>query len=256
MPELKLDHIVHYVNDLGAGIQLFTDAGLDAFRGGSHTRWGTHNALCYFGLFYVELLGIERPEYAKNPEEPNLLVEDAVKFLPGRETFGRIAFRTQNIEELAASLASKGAAVTPIKDGKRLNAQGQLIEWRMMMIEGNINGLVFPFIIQWKVDDQERFRAMSEAGIIKPHPAGNVKFGSAVFEVSDPSETALRWSELFGFPAEIKSGGDSAVLTVDGKPLIFAKGTKNNLSRIVFKTEAPGLKGTTLHIGEGEYGFE
>lgn len=256
MPELKLDHIVHYANDLDAGIQQFRDAGLAAFRGGSHTKWGTHNALCYFGLFYVELLGIERLEYAKNPEEPNLLVSDAVKLLPGRETFGRIALRTDNIDEMAASLTSKGAAVTPIRDGKRLNAQGQLIEWRMMMIEGDINGLVYPFIIQWKGSDEERFRSMSKAGIINSHPAGNVEFMSAVFEVAEPLETARRWRDLFGFPAEITSGGDSAVLTVDGKPIFFATGDKNNLSRIVFQTNAPALKGTSIQIGEGIYVFE
>lgn len=256
MPELKLDHIVHYANDLDAGIQLFRDAGLAAFKGGSHTKWGTHNALCYFGLFYIELLGIERPDYAKNPEEPNLLVMDAVKLLPGQETFGRIALRTDNIDEMAASLASKGAAVTPIRDGKRLNAQGRLIEWRMMMIEGDFNGLVYPFIIQWKGSDEERFRSMSEAGIINSHPAGNVEFASAIFEVADPLETARRWRELFGFPFETARDGDSAVLTVDGKSFIFAKGNKNNLSTIIFHTNASALKGSSIRIGEGDYVFE
>ncbi|WP_409270918.1 VOC family protein [Neobacillus sp. SCS-31] len=256
MANLKLDHIVHYVNDLDASIQLFNKTGLAASRGGSHTKWGTHNALCYFGLFYVEFLGIERPEYAKNPDEPNLLVEDALKLLPGREIFGRMALRTDNLDEVAASLSSKGAALSPIKDGKRLNAQGQLIEWRMMMIEGNFNGLVYPFIIEWKGRDEDRFREMSEAGIIKPHPAGEVDFGSAVFEVSDPLATADRWRELLGIPYEITDNGDSTVLILDGNPLIFMKGDKNNLSRVVFHSSSALLKGTSVLVGEGEYVFK
>ncbi|WP_053367390.1 VOC family protein [Bacillus sp. FJAT-27245] len=256
MAELKLDHIVHYVNDLDAGIQLFNEFGLAASKGGSHTKWGTHNALCYFGLFYIEFLGIERPEYAKDPEEPNLLVEDALKYLPGREIFGRIAMRTDNLDEVASSLASKGAAVTPIREGKRMNAHGQLIKWRMMMIDGDFNGLAYPFIIEWKGRDDERFREMSEAEIIKPHPAGDVVFGSAVFEVSDPLAAASQWQELFGFPCDIMGNGDSAALMLGGNSIIFTKGYKNNLSRVVFHTEAPALKGTSILVGEGEYVFK
>ncbi|WP_059171402.1 VOC family protein [Bacillus sp. FJAT-27445] len=256
MAQLKWDHVVHYVNDLDKGIQVFEELGLSAFRGGSHAKWGTFNALSYFGLFYVEFLGIERPEYARSPEDPNLLVEDAIKFLPAREIFGRIALRTDDIEAVAASLTEKGASISPIVDGKRLNAQGQLIEWRMLMINGNFNGLVYPFVIQWNGSDADRLKAMTEVGVIQPHRAGGIQVESAVFEVQDPIEAAAQWQQLFGFPPVEQQGDGSVILLTDGQSFIFEKGDKNNLTRIIFRTSSPNLIGTTLKIGDGQYVFK
>ncbi|CEG28208.1 VOC family protein [Bacillus sp. B-jedd] len=255
MSNIKLDHAVHYANDLDDCIKLFKEKGLTAFRGGSHTKWGTYNALSYFGLFYVEFLGIEDLELAKNPEEDNLLVDDAQKFLPGNEAFGRVALRTNDIEGVRARLLHKGAKASEIIAGKRMNAEGQLIQWRMMMIDGDFNGLPYPFFIQWNSPDEERFRTMTETGVIRPHPAGEVKIDSVWFTVSDPSSAAAHWQEYFDFVPEKPSANNTAALSIGSQKFVFEKGNKNGLSKLVFRTNSQALQGNSFGIGQGEYKF-
>ncbi|SES41232.1 VOC family protein [Salipaludibacillus aurantiacus] len=72
-PKLEFDHSVHYVNDLDRVTETFQAHGVNVFHGGSHKLWGTHNALSYFGLTYLEFISVEEWEVAKNPPEPILL---------------------------------------------------------------------------------------------------------------------------------------------------------------------------------------
>jgi len=255
MEELKLDHAVHYANNLDDCIMLFKERGLAASRGGSHTKWGTYNALSYFGLFYVEFLGIENLKLAKNPEEDNLLVDDALKFLPGNEVFGRVALRTNDIDGVRVRLLNKGTKVSPITEGKRMNAEGKLIQWRMMMVDGDFKGLAYPFFIQWNSPDTERFQTMTESGVIRPHPAGEVKIDSVWFTVSDPHAAASHWEEYFGFAMEKEPANNTAALSLGSQKFVFEKGDKNSLSKLVFRTNSPSLQGTSFWLGLGEYKF-
>ena len=56
MSSVQWDHTVHYVNNLDAVIAQLSQYGIRAFHGGTHPRWGTCNALSYFGLAYHEFL--------------------------------------------------------------------------------------------------------------------------------------------------------------------------------------------------------
>ncbi|GJM75605.1 hypothetical protein HMSSN036_78210 [Paenibacillus macerans] len=70
---LKWDHTVQYVNDLDTPVEAFAKWGLTAFKGGSHKFWGTYNALSYFGLTYIEFLGIEDRALAEKSIRPTRL---------------------------------------------------------------------------------------------------------------------------------------------------------------------------------------
>ncbi|WP_171051856.1 VOC family protein [Alteribacter natronophilus] len=63
-------------------------------------------------------------------------------------------------------------AVSPVLDGNRVNAHGRLIEWKMLTIEGDWHGLLYPFFIQWIEADHERLDLLKKEGVIKDHPAG------------------------------------------------------------------------------------
>lgn len=255
MTTLNWDHVVHYVNDLDNAIQTFKDHGLIAFRGGSHKEWGTYNALSYFGLTYIEFLGIENRELAEKILEPNRVVKDSITLLPEHEILSRIAIRTDDIDATAASLKAHGLKLSPIMAGKRLNAQGQLIEWRMMTIDGDFQGLVYPFVIQWNGTDVDRLESLTTAGVIQPHPAGNAVITTAVFTVSDPIAVAAHWQMLFDLPV-IKSADETSVaLGFGDKSLLFKQGSANQLTQLIFDTDAKDLKGKTITIGEAEYVF-
>lgn len=253
MATLKWDHLVHYVNDLDKPVELFGDHGLVAFRGGSHKAWGTYNSLSYFGLTYIEFLGIENLELAKATEH-NRVVKDAVNLLPEHEVLSRVVIRTDDIEELAASLGAAGLSLSPIMDGKRLDNKGRLIEWRMMTIDGDFGGLVYPFVIQWSGTDEERLERMTSSGIIGPHPAGHAEIVRAVFSVSDPEATAKHWGTLFGLAVtELEDKGFS--LNIGDQSFDFVQGDENQFKQVVFATDSATLKGKTIEIGEGEYVF-
>ncbi|MEK4514091.1 VOC family protein [Paenibacillus sp. FSL H8-0122] len=258
MAVLKWDHLVHYVNDLDQPVQLFAEHGLTAFRGGSHKDWGTYNALSYFGLTYLEFLGIENLELARATKH-NVVVRDAVTLLPEHEVLSRVVLRTDDIEAVEATLRQAGLLLSPVIDGRRLDDQGRLIEWRMMTIDGDFQGLVYPFIIQWSQSDEERLDSLNAAGINQPHPAGKMDMAGAVFRVSDPAAAASHWSELFGIPVSGPADGFDGSYSLkagDQQMFEFVTGEENRLSRIVFRTDSPQLKGQTLTVGEGEYVFE
>lgn len=253
MANLKWDHLVHYVNNLDKPVELFEAHGLAAFKGGAHKAWGTYNTLSYFGLTYIEFLGIENLELAKATEH-NVVVRDAVKALPEHEVLSRVVLRTDDIEEVAASLKLAGLSLSPIIDGRRLDHEGRLIEWRMLTIDGDFQGLVYPFIIQWSGNDEERLERLSVSGVIRPHPSGHAEIVNAVFRVSNPAAAAAHWGELFQLPV-IKSLSESATLKIGDKSFDFVQGDENQFKQVIIQTESTELQGKTLRIGEGEYVF-
>lgn len=253
MASVKWDHLVHYVNDLDQPVEVFAEHGLVAFKGGSHKAWGTYNSLSYFGLTYIEFLGIENLELAKATEH-NLVVKDAVELLPEHEVLSRVVIRTDDIDELEASLTAAGLSLSPIIDGKRLDNKGRLIEWRMMIINGDYQGLVYPFIIQWSGTDEERLENMTSSGIIGPHPAGDAKIVRAVFRVSDPEATANHWGALFGLSVTA-SEDQGFSLKIGEQSFDFVQGDENQFKQVVFEADSATLKGKTIRIGEGEYVF-
>lgn len=260
MASIKWDHTVHYVNDLDAAIEKFREAGLVAFMGGSHKQWGTYNALSYFDLCYIEFLGVEDRTLAESIAEPNDVVRDAVKWLPEREEMSRVALRTDDIEAVREQLSAFALDMSPIIDGKRLDAQGNLIEWRMMTIAGDYQGLPYPFVIQWSGTDEERRERMIDSGVIQEHPVGDVEITEAVFHVEDPVAVAKRWQELFGFESvaegvDASSESGEVKLVVGNQAFVFKKGSENRMKQLIFQTNVLELKGKTITIGEGEYKF-
>ena len=259
MSGLQWDHTVHYVNDLEQALRVFRDNGLAAAYGGSHKLWGTHNALSYFGLNYIEFLAVENRELAAGLDTPNLVVKDAVKLLPEHEGFSRVAIRTGNIDATASLLQQQGLDLSPIMEGKRLNTQGQWIEWRMLTISGDYQGLVYPFVIEWKGNDTTRLEELTAAGIVVPHPAGELTVRRAVFSVPDPAATAAHWGELFGLPAvqdaSSADGGESVLLAIGDKLFEFRCGEERQMKQVVLGGGAPGLAGRSVITGNGEYMF-
>jgi Glyoxalase-like domain len=248
------DHTIQHVNNLEKSIDVFGAHGLKVFMGGSHTNWGTYNALSYFGLCYIEFLGIENLNLAKQVEEPILFVKDCLELLPDHEVFGRVALRTDDIEKAAQLLKEESLAVSDIFEGKRRNAQGQLIEWKMLMLEGDFEGLLYPFIIQWRDSDDSRKKNLMDAGAICPHPIGSVDISSAIFSIKNPAETASHWSKLFGFPVE-HIDDQSSLLSVNGQSFLFQKGAANRLTEFLFTTDNQAMKGRTITLGSAIYRF-
>ncbi|PWC09765.1 VOC family protein [Brenneria roseae subsp. americana] len=250
MANLLWDHVVHYVNNLDDAVAAFTDRQLVAFPGGSHPGWGTHNALSYFGLTYIEFLGIRDADELAAAQERFLLSRDAQTFLPEQQILYRIALRSDDIDASYAALRQHHLALSPIVAGKRHDAQGNLIEWRMFTIAGDYQGLAYPFIIQWGETDAGRLRLLRQRGLDRPHPAGRVTIQSALFKVKQPQQVAAHWQQLFNLP---RSEQNPAHLLIGDQQFIFQSGESNRLASIQLQTDNPELKALSIFVGDGEY---
>lgn len=250
MTTLKWDHAVQFVNQPDEAIAIFTGQKLNALAGGRHPGWGTWNALSYFGLTYIEFLAIYDHAELASAQADFLLSRDAAQLLPENQALHRVALRTDDIDQTHAELRSKGLRVSPIVDGQRNDPQGNVISWRIFTIDGDFNGLPYPFVLQWGEDDNVRLARLRAQGLDRPHPAGKVALQSAIFEVQDPQAARAHWHALFGF-TEHPEG-----LAVGQQHFLFRQGPANRLIELVFHVSDPALKGQRFQVGNGEYRFQ
>ncbi|MBK5753637.1 VOC family protein [Klebsiella pneumoniae] len=170
MATLQWDHAVQFVNQPEAAIEIFAGQQLRAVAGGRHPGWGTRNALSYFGLTYIEFLAIADPDELRAAMDKFLLSRDAARLLPENEALFRVALRSDDIDATYDQLRRTGVTVSPIVDGQRNDPQGYIIRWRIFTIDGDTDGLVYPFVLQWEEDDATRltrlgFPPLGEQGL-------------------------------------------------------------------------------------------
>jgi len=225
--KLAFDHLVWFTKRPEEVIVPLNQKGIYAVNGGRHENWGTYNSLIYFGLSYIEFLGIENMSIAQQEKE-NRLVTHIVEQLPKENGNGpaRIAIRTHQMKELEAKLKEEGLTVYGPFPGERISPDGEMISWSLLFPENSPHELSLPFFIQWETADEERYSKLVEQKFIGSHINGSPKFESAGFVVHNLEQTIAKWSKLFG----MKQGEeffDSALnakcrkLELDGTNLLF-----------------------------------
>ncbi|MBT2680219.1 VOC family protein [Bacillus sp. ISL-35] len=193
------DHLVWFFKKPEKAISPLNQRGLHVVQGGRHETWGTYNTLTYFGLSYIEFLGIENLSIAEKHDE-NRLITQIVEQLAkeNREGPATVAIRTNQIEELAIKLKAEGLTVYGPLTGERVRADGQVIRWSLLFPEYAENKVPLPFFIQWEKSDDERFAELEELRVIGSHIVGHPKLESVGFVVNDLDKTPEIWRELFG----------------------------------------------------------
>ena len=195
---LAFDHLVWFAKQPEEKILPLKQKGIYAVNGGRHEMWGTYNSLTYFGLSYIEFLGIENLAIAQEEQE-NRLITQIVEQLPKEHGEGpaRIAVRTNQIEELAVKLKDAGYTVFGPFPGERTNPEGEVIRWSLLFPENREDELSLPFFIQWEKTDEERLSGFEKQRLIGSHTNGNPQFESVGFVVHNLEQTAATWSNLF-----------------------------------------------------------
>lgn len=188
--KLSFDHLVWFSKQPETAIQTLKQLGIHAAPGGRHETWGTYNSLAYFGLSYIEFLGIENLSIAKQHEE-NRLVNQIVEQLAfeHREGPATIAIRTDNMESLTDKLKAEGLTIYGPLPGERVRVDGEVIRWKLLFVENQSSGLKLPFFIQWEKSDEERDAQLKDQSL--------QKFESVVFVVQQLENTIATWSKLF-----------------------------------------------------------
>ncbi|HWL24001.1 MAG TPA: VOC family protein [Ureibacillus sp.] len=195
----KLDHIVHFVDHPEVLVDRMSDEGVRTVLGGKHEMWGTYNSLSYFeNLSYIEYIGIFDEElFNKSAKVPYTLHESYEKN-NRRNGFTRIALRTNTINEDAKRLKEAGLFVDGPKSFSRKRPDGTIVSWKLLHFGLEGNELEFPFLIEWNLEDQERYNDLLRSGTLGHHPLGNLKIDSIVLTVKN-LDKVRQWSNLFNF---------------------------------------------------------
>lgn len=193
----SFDHLVLFLNKPEEAIANLNLMGIHAVKGGRHQSWGTYNTLTYFGLSYIEFLGIENSAIAMQQEE-NRLITQIVEQLAEAKQEGpaRIAIRTNDIEKLASKFKEDGVKVYGPLPGERVRADGVIIKWSLLFPEASANELCLPFFIQWEKSDGERLEELDEQGLLDSHFIGKPVMESVGFVVKDLGLTTAKWGGM------------------------------------------------------------
>ncbi len=191
----RFDHVVHAVHRPEDAALQMRQAGIHTVNGGRHSSGGTYNALAYFGLSYIEWLGIYDTMAAKTPT-PNALPRQVAATLQSGPGLMRIALRTNDLQETAQHLTAAGISFTgPVRLG-RIRPDGKEIAWTLLFPEGTYNQLLYPFFIQWDESDEQRRADLEANGSIAAHDFGQLRLAEVGFAVRDLDETIAAWSNL------------------------------------------------------------
>lgn len=205
------DHLVYFTGrPLDAHMEELKSQRLYPVLGGSHESWGTHNALCYFGLSYVEYLAVKEQEVAQKATE-NPLIGQLLRDLPDKEGSGQFAIRTDRIEEVKNHFKQKGMK-TRLFPGSRKREDGSTLEWKLLFLEHDAaeGTLAPPFFIDWLKPGENRERELKESGMIGNHPAGELTMEHLKILVENSKASSSLWQEWLDLPAG-KSYHDSAL---------------------------------------------
>ncbi|MCI0183021.1 hypothetical protein MM817_01291 [Acidibacillus sp. S0AB] len=166
---LNFDHVIHVVQDPASTRHLFEcELGIHTIAGGMHPAWGTFNMLAYFGLPYIEWLGVHdvktalNTEFGRNALNKLLIGEGAIQF----------AMRTRHMDELVKLWMQRQLPFVGPIEASRERPDGTTIRWRMLFPEqlsesvSARNQALLPFVIEWDKDDESRLIELREGGAL------------------------------------------------------------------------------------------
>lgn len=242
---LVFDHLVHFTNNPEAALLKFKEIGLHAKLGGRHEHLGTYNVLSYFGLSYIEFIGI----FDKNLVDKSIGVKHSLpdSFMKNNFAEGplRIALRSCDIQADAKRFRELGLEVTGPVNLTRTQPDGKVLSWSLLFIGAVDQTIELPFLIQWDDSDEERIEELTKKGFLDQHSSGNVVIDSVGYAVKNVEEAAKLWGELFQF--KLGSAFIDDELNAKGIPLLVPGGNIH-----FYEPIGEGIVKNTLdHKGEG-----
>lgn len=191
MVKLKLDHLVHAVMTPEEAAESFASR----FRwrtvpGGEHKNWGTYNSLAYFGLSYVEWIGVRDPQVAQASHFGRQIVES----LKQAEGVSQLALRTENMDELIETWKAQGIPFLGPENGSRVRPNGETIRWRLLYPKTDDGtSYRFPFVIEWGESDKVRQVLLQDLRAADDNVSGVHAVVHSVNHIQEQFETYFGW---------------------------------------------------------------
>ena len=192
-----LDHVTQFVNDRDETADRYRALGFNATPGGLHPKVGSANHLCYFDLFYIEMLSIHDMDEAMNG--PSAVCRNAAKFIAAGEGLGGVALETENMDAAMERLREAGAEPGPVVDMQRVQKDGFVSVSRILYPVHASGVTPLPTVIERNLGPAERQPMLAERKVIAPHAIGEVGIDSVALAVQDAEAAADLYAEAFGF---------------------------------------------------------
>src|SRR5690625_885234 len=94
----QFDHFIHFVNSPEKAQEALQALGLHAVEGGRHEKHGTYNSLSYFGLSYIELIGVFDKAIVESEAEFDHSLRATIVQSNYQEGGARIALRSNDLQ--------------------------------------------------------------------------------------------------------------------------------------------------------------
>src|SRR5262245_22859636 len=154
---MRFDHLMHWVPDLGAGIEAYRALGFPVTPGGEHPNVGTHNASWRHDLVYVELIAV-RDWDAYRAARPAAADATAAVLASGGGAL-RFAVEVDDLEATVLRVRAAGLQITDPRAGSIRLPSGASAGWITAAVLGPPWA---PFFIRYGLTPDER-RASFEA---------------------------------------------------------------------------------------------
>lgn len=196
---LQWDYVVQFVNQLEVVIEIFVGQQLWVVVGGWYLGWGICNVLSYFGLMYIEFFVIVDLDELCVVMDKFFFLCDVVWLLLENEVLFWVVLCSDDIDVIYDQLCCIGVIVLLIVDGQCNDLQGNIICWWIFIIDGDIVGLVYFFVLQWEEDDVIWLMWLCVQRLDVLYLLGDIMFEQVVFEVVNLQVVCDCWQVLLGF---------------------------------------------------------
>lgn len=195
MQNVYVDHIVHYVENPKEAKLFMEYQNFHVVEGGHHPQWGTYNTLCYFGLTYIEFIGVYDMEVAKKAAEVPYSL--AYMFAENDYADGHVtmALRTTEIDAMRERFEAAGYDTYGPEHYTRKRPDGSVLKWQLLFVGKPDQEVRFPFFIQWEEPDDVRLKQLKDTGSFSNE---NGDITKVYYAATSPYETAIAWQQLIG----------------------------------------------------------
>lgn len=190
----QFDHIVHFVGYPEKAAEVLQSLGLHAVQGGRHETFGTYNALSYFGLSYIELMGVFDQNLLESQDNHPYSLQESLLENNYENGAVRIAVRSKDLQADAERFRKLGLEVIGPMDLSRKRPDGTVLSWKLLFIGKNEVNPKLPFLIEWDDSDEERLKNLKEQNTIAPHPIGEISLTSVGYAVKNIDASINDWS--------------------------------------------------------------
>lgn len=191
-----LDHVTQFVNERDETADNYRAMGFNATPGGLHPKVGSANHLCYFDLFYIEMLSIHDMDEAM--DGPSAVCRAAVRFIAAGEGLGGVAFETDDLDDVAEGMRNAGIDPGAVVDMQRVQSDGFVSLSRILYPTMAGSVVPLPIVIERNMGPAERQPLLVQRKVIAPHTAGALEIDSAALVTNDLEAAVAIFADGYG----------------------------------------------------------